>query len=117
MAIIADVGINRSAQVVMDDVSHAAIGTGTGAESTADIKLTTESFRQAPTSQKRQANQMIIRTFIANADLPATTEEIGWFMNGTGTTDSGELLVRHLLTFVKGTSDLNITLQMTLNRN
>ncbi len=116
MATIPDVGLNRAAQVILDDISHTAVGTGTTAEATNDTTLDTETDRLAPTSQRRQANQIIVRTFFSNANLPATTEEVGWFMNGSGAADSGELLVRALTTFVKGSQDLNVVLQLTVNR-
>jgi len=115
-ALIPNVGLNRAAQVILDDISHTAVGTGTTAESISDTKLVTETDRLAPTSTKRQSNQIIMRTFFSNANLPATVEEVGWFMNGSGAADSGELLVRSLLNFVKGSQDLNLVLQLTINR-
>jgi|TARA_Y100000310_G_scaffold318377_1_gene372341 hypothetical protein len=116
MATILNVGLNRAGQVIMDDVSHTAVGSGTTAEAVTDTTLATETDRLAPTSSKRQSNLVIIRTFFANANLPSTTEEIGWFMNGSGAADSGELLVRALSTFVKGSQDLNVVLQLTIDR-
>lgn len=114
--ILADVGENQIAQIVMDDVSHVAVGTGTTTAVNTDTKLQTETKRIAPSSRIRTTNQLLVRTFFANGDLPATAEEFGWFMNGTGTPDSGELLVRHNLQFVKGSQDLFITLQMDADR-
>lgn len=116
MAVIPDVGLNRSAQVILDDISHTAVGSGTTAEATNDVALDTETNRLAPTSQRRQDNQLIVRTFFSNANLPATVEEVGWFMNGSGAADSGELLVRALTTFVKGSQDLNVVLNFTVTR-
>ena len=116
MATVPNAGLNRAAQVILDDISHTAVGTGTTAEIVSDTKLDTESDRLAPTSQRRQGNQIIIRTFFSNANLPATVEEVGWFMNGSGSADSGELLVRALTTFVKGSQDLNVVLQLTVKR-
>lgn len=116
MSVLPDVGLNRVAQAILNDVSHVAVGTGTAAESTSDTTLATETNRVAPTSSKRTENELIIRTFFSNSNLPATTEELGWFMNGSGAADSGELLVRALSTFVKGSQDLNIILRMTVDR-
>ena len=116
MATVPDVGLNRSAQVILDDISHTAVGTGTTAEMTNDTTLDTETDRLAPTSQRRQGNQLIVRTFFSNANLPTTVEEVGWFMNGSGSVDSGELITRALTTFVKGSQDLNVVLQMKVNR-
>ncbi len=114
--IIADVGENQIAQIVMDDVSHVAVGTGTATAINTNTQLQTETKRISPTTRIRNANQLLVRTFFANGDLPTTAEEFGWFMNGTGTPDSGELLVRTNLQFVKGSQDLFITLQMDVDR-
>ncbi len=115
-ALVPDSGLARAAQVILDDISHFAVGTGTTAEATTDTTLDTETNRLAPTSSKRQENQLIVRTLFSNANLPATTEEMGVFMNGSGSVDTGELLVRSLLNFVKGSQDLNLVLQFTVNR-
>ncbi len=115
--VLADVGENQIAQVVMDDVSHVGVGTGTNAAVTTDTQLQTETARIAPSNRIRTANQLLVRTFLLNSDLPTTAEEFGWFMNGSGTPDSGELLVRTNLQFVKGSQDLFITLQMDADRN
>lgn len=116
MATILNEGLARIAQVISDDISHAAVGTDNTAILNSDPNLGAETNRLAPTSSKRQQNQIIIRTFFANANLPATVEELGWFMNGSGVADSGEFLVRALSTFVKGSQDLNIILQLTVER-
>jgi len=116
MSIIANEGLARTAQVLMGDISHAAVGTGTAAEAEDDSNLATETDRLAPTSQKRQGNQLLVRTFFSNANLPTTVEEFGWFMNGSGSADSGEFLVRNLSTFTKGSQDLNIVLSLSVNR-
>jgi hypothetical protein len=117
MSVIPDEGLSRVAAVILADMSHAGVGTGTGAEATTDVQLGTETNRLAPTSTISQANQIIIRTFFSNANLPSTTTELGWFMNGSGTSNSGEFLARALNTFVKGSQDLNIVLQLTISRS
>ena len=111
-----DTGLNRVAQVIMDDISHTAVGTDTTSEATNDSQLGAETNRLAPTSSRRQGNQLIVRTFFSNSNLPTTVEEVGWFMNGSGTPDSGELLVRALSSFTKGSQDLNLVLQLTVVR-
>lgn len=113
--IIATKGLERIASIVKDDVSHASVGTGTTTPTVADTKLATETFRKAPTSTVIQGKTIQIRTLVLNADLPATTEELGWHMNGTGAADSGELLARVLSNFVKGTDDLLTILELELS--
>jgi len=116
MATVLNEGLARIAQVISDDLSHAAVGTDPSTILENDPNLGTETDRLAPTSSKRQENQIIIRTFFANANLPTTVEELGWFMNGSGSADSGEFLVRALSGFTKGSQDLNIVLQLTVKR-
>jgi hypothetical protein len=117
MATIVDEGLARVAQVILADISHNAVGTNNTGESTTDSQLGVETNRLAPTSTSRQQNQIIMRTFFANANLPSTVEETGWFMNGSGTANSGEMLIRSLLNFTKGSQDLNIVLQFTVDRS
>ncbi len=116
MATVINEGLIRVATVISNDISHAAVGTNNSAEANNDSNLGTETDRLAPTSSKVQGNQLINRTFFSNSNLPATVEELGWFMNGSGSVDSGEFLVRALSGFVKGSQDLNIVLQITINR-
>jgi len=116
MVVVPEVGLNRAAQVILNDISHAAVGSGTTAEATSQTQLATETNRLAPTSTHRQSNQLVVRTFFSNANLPTTVEELGWFMNGSGTANSGEMLARALNSFTKGSQDLNIVLQLTINR-
>ncbi len=112
--VVATKGLERSAQLILDDITHIAVGTGTATPTSGDVKLATETQRNTPTKAIRQGARLHIRTLFSNADLPATMEEIGWFMNGTGTIDSGELLVRALLNFVKGNDDLIAIVQLTI---
>jgi len=116
MATLLDEGLARIAQVILNDISHCAVGTSNTAEATNDAKLGTETDRLAPTSTSRTENQIIVRTFFSNANLPTTVEELGWFMNGSGSVDSGEILIRALSSFTKGSQDLNVVLQLTVNR-
>ncbi len=114
--IIPNVGLARAVQLILDDISHAAVGSGTTTPATTDIKLVTETDRLAPTKTLRQNNEIQARTFFANADLPTTVEEAGWFMNGSATPDSGSLLTRATFTFTKGSQDLYLILKAVLTR-
>lgn len=107
-------GLDRSAQLILDDIGHAAVGTDNTTPLAADVKLGTETNRAIPSQQSRQGSRIHHRTLFVNSNLPATTEELGWFMNGTIAADSGEMLAHALQTFVKGTKDLVIILEVTL---
>ena len=108
---IAAKGLERIAQLVVDDITHAAVGTGTTTPSSDDTQLEAETNRLATTKRVRQGSRFQQRTFFPNANLPTTVEEAGWFMNATGTPNSGDLLVRATFTFSKGTQDLLLILE------
>ena len=103
---IATVGLERAAVLIKNDISHGAVGDDNTAPTIDDTTLTNEIDREAPDTAIVQGKVIQIRTQHVNANLPATTEELGLFMNGTGAADSGELLIHILSTFVKGTQDL-----------
>tara|TARA_Y100000310_G_scaffold309289_1_gene353234 strand:+ start:980 stop:1342 length:363 start_codon:yes stop_codon:yes gene_type:complete len=107
-------GVERLAQVAMGDISHVAVGTGTTVPSGSDTQLVTETARKVATNTFRQGQKFQVRAFFTNAELPTTTEEVGVFMNGTGAADSGELLIRALLTFTKASSDLALIFELEL---
>lgn len=119
MASIApNAGLARVAELINNDISHVAVGTGTTTPATTDTTLVTETARVAPSNRVEASNELECRVFIPNVTLPATTEEVGWFMNGSGSVDTGELLVRATLTtpFVKGSQDLYMVLSQEINR-
>jgi hypothetical protein len=99
-------GLNRVAQVIVNDFSHGAVGSGAVAPTSDDTELGTETDRVATTKRIRYGNKFQQRIFFSNANLPSTVAEVGFFMDGSGTADSGEMLVRTTLAFVKGTQDL-----------
>ena len=113
-SVLPSAGLDRAAQLVLDDISHAAVGTGTTTPATGDTKLVTETNRATPSKTVRQGAKIHHRTLFANNNLPATTEELGWFMNGTASADSGSIIARALSTFAKGDKDLVIILEITL---
>lgn len=107
-------GLARAAQVILNDITHAAVGTGTTAPTQADAQLQTEVNRASVTKVLRSGSTIQIRTLFTNANLPATAEEAGWFMNGTGAANSGDMLVRSTQQFVKGTADLLLILELDI---
>ena len=104
------------ARAILNDISHIAVGSSDVAEEVSDTALGAETNRLAPAATKQISNQIVIRAFFANANLPPTVEELGLFMNGSGRADSGELLMRALSSFTKGRQDLNVVIQLTVKR-
>jgi hypothetical protein len=112
VATVPNVGLERSAVLIGADCSHMAVGTGTTTESPSDTQLATETYRNSITKKFVQGRKIQERTLITNANLPATMEEFGLFMNGSGSANSGSLLTRTLSTFVKGSQDLLIVVEI-----
>ena len=113
-SVLPSAGLARAAQLILNDISHAAVGTGITTPAVGDVKLATETNRNTPSKTIRQGARLHHRTLFVNSNLPATTEELGWFMNGSGAADSGSIIAHALSTFVKGSKDLVIVLELTL---
>ena len=100
-------GLGRAAQVIMADISHGAVGTGTTDPTLLDSQLGTETDRVATTKTIRDGNILQHRSFFLNGELPTpNVEEVGWFMNGSGAANSGEMLCRATLTFITSGQDM-----------
>jgi hypothetical protein len=112
--VVATKGIERLAAILLTDTLYIAVGTGTTTPTAGDIALVTETGRVTPSNTFQTGSIAQVRAFFTNAQLPATAEEFGVFMNASGAADSGELLFRTLLTFVKGSSDLALIFEFTL---
>jgi len=104
-------GLERIAALVLADISHGAVGTGTTAPATSDTQLVTETDRIATTKAIRNGNSFQARFFFTNANLPATVQEVEAVLNGSGSANSGSLLVRGTVTFAKGTGDLMLIVE------
>lgn len=112
--IIPNEGLNQIAEEINDLVSHAEVGTGVTVPATTDTGLTTSTNRIGTTLRTRSAATFQNRVFFSNADLPATVEEAGFFMNGTGTPSSGQIVLHALVNFVKGNQDLLLIYEMSV---
>ena len=106
-------GLERVAQVVLDDISHIAVGTSATAPAQSDSQLGTETNRKAVGTSFRNGRVIQARAFFPNADLPTTVEEAGLFMNGSASANSGSFLVHGDFTFAKGNNDLTVVFQVT----
>lgn len=93
-------GLNRTAQLILEDISHQAIGTGTTAVAATDTALDTETERNATTKETRSGADLEIRTLFTNAELPATIEEVGLF----NAASNGDMFTRRLFEYAKVSS-------------
>jgi hypothetical protein len=112
--IIATVGLQRIATVVLADINRIGVGTGTNTPASSDTQLQTETHRNTKGTNFTIGSKVQIRANFTNAELPSTMREVGWFMNGSDTANSGSLLSRALVTFVKGSNDLIVILEVEL---
>ena len=92
-----------------ETVSHGVLGDDNTAPTVTDSALGNEQFRKALSDGNVSGTQAILELFVSSSDTNGTFEEYGFYMDGTGTTDSGVLLNRFTETKVKSnTESLNI---------
>lgn len=76
-------------------INYIAVGTGTNAPAAGDTALQTENARKAVTSRTSSAAIAAISTTFNAGDVPASTlKEVGMFIDGTASADSGTLFCR-----------------------
>jgi hypothetical protein len=113
--IVPTAGLDRIAALMGADTVHLAVGTGTTTPAAGNTDLVTETARRAVDTTIQTGNQIEFRGFFANSILPTTVNEVGLFFNGSGSLNSGELMVRaNAIAFTKGTTDLYLTFKVTI---
>lgn len=113
-SVIATAGLERIRALVAGDATHVAVGSNATAPSIADIALGVEEARVAAETLEFGV-KFQARGFFTNAELPATTREVGVFLNGTATPNSGSLLAHELLEFAKNSSDLLVIVEFEIS--
>lgn len=97
---VVDRGTEMLARIVSGDttytgiINYCALGTGTAAGAAGDTQLGTETFRKLVSSKTYSANQAFISTFFTAVETTGTYGEVGHFVDGTGTANSGRLFSR-----------------------
>jgi len=100
------------------EITYGAVGSSTATPTNADTQLGSESYRGGVSSQAFDENIAYIDFFFAAGDGTGTHEEFGTFIDGTASSNSGQLW-SHILTggtggWDKGASDsLFISCQYT----
>ena len=107
-------GLNRIAALILAETTYIAAGTDNTEPSSADTQLGAENNRGAATVIQ-DGNMVTFKVTLANAALPAVTEEIGLFLNGAAGANTGEIAVRALVPFTKGSDDLLVVIELTVN--
>lgn len=76
-------------------VNYIGTGTGTNVPATSDTQLQTENARKAVLSRTNSATVAAISTTFNAGDVPnSTIKELGLFIDGTGSANTGTLLAR-----------------------
>ena len=98
------------------NVSHGALGTNATAAVVGNTTLGTETFRKALSSGTDSANTTFLENFYSATDVNGTFEEYGFFIDGSGAADSGQLFNRFTSTIAKSvTESLNVQSQIAWN--
>jgi sugar (pentulose or hexulose) kinase len=108
-------GLERVSKLIMDDCSHTGTGTGQAAALGTDTQLTEETHRTAVTQRLQQGETFQIRTLMTNSNMPTILYELGLFMNGSGSPNTGDMLLRVLETFTKESADLLVVFEVTIS--
>jgi hypothetical protein len=97
---VVDRGLEMLARSISGDVvytgaiNYCAVGTGTLASAAGDTQLGTETARKLVSSTTFSGPIAYISTFFTQAEAIANIREIGHFVDGTGTANSGRLYSR-----------------------
>jgi hypothetical protein len=97
-------------------ITHTALGTGTNAPAAGDTQLQTEVFRKVTASAMNASNVGYLSAYYTATEVTGTFREVGLFINGTGTANSGTLFSRVAVNITKSSSEtLTIDYQITLS--
>ncbi len=110
-------GLSRITQLALADMTHIAVGTGTNAAEVGDAQLQEETNRVAISQTLRSDNTWQARALFVNSNLPITLTEIAIFMNGSGSPNAGEMLIRVIESFTKGSADLLVVFEGTIKED
>ena len=111
---IASVGLNLIAEFLGNETpttsaglspNFCGVGTGTTTPTVNDTQLQTETKRNLVSSKSSSGNVAYITGFFGSSDVSGTLTEVGLFINGTSTANSGILLDRTLINITKSTQE------------
>lgn len=95
--LVVDAGLNLLADGLNGDdieINRVALGDTSTAAAAGDTALGNETIRKAPSSKTVSGNEIFVSTFFTASEANDTHEEVGHFVGGTNTKDSGTLYSR-----------------------
>jgi hypothetical protein len=97
-------------------ISHMALGTGVAAPANGDTTLQTEVYRNAIASLTNSSNIAYATGFFSTTETSGTYREVGLFIAGSGTANTGTLLSHSAINITKSvTETLTIDYTITIN--
>lgn len=97
-------------------VSHCALGTDNTAPAITDTQLIAETYRKALSSGTFATNISYLETFFTAAEVTGTFEEYGFFIDGSGAANSGQIFNRFIQSITKSvTETMNVQSTVTWN--
>ena len=86
-------------------VNYVALGSNATTPANADTTLGTETYRNAIASRTNSSNIAYLTGFFSATETSGTYREVGLFINGTGSADSGTLFSHAAVNITKSTSE------------
>lgn len=97
-------------------INKCALGTGSTSPSNADTTLATESYRNNAASLADADNVAYITGFFTAVEVSGTFTEVGFFIDGTASANTGQLFSRALINVTKsGAQTLTIDATFTFS--
>lgn len=90
-------------------VNKVALGSGSTPPANSDTKLTTETYRNTILSATYASNIAYLTGFFTAAETSGTYAEVGLFIDGTGTANSGQIF-SHALAAITKSSIVSLTI-------
>lgn len=119
--LITQSGLNWFASLFINETTndvpfYIALGTGTTAAASTDVKLQSEVFRKLIASKSRQNNMVRLRMFLLQSEANGNWTEMGVFAAGTDNKDSGTM-INHLVSPVSKAYNQLLTVECKLYFN
>ena len=97
-------------------VNYCALGTSSTAPAVGDTQLGTETYRKALSPSTYANNIAYLETFFSSTDTNGTFEEFAFFIDGTGSANTGQMFNRFTQSVTKSaTESLNVQSTVSIN--